>query len=178
MYDMATDSAGNIHLVASGRIEESSEEINIFHLVWDGEAWTGPYRISDTERWSMYPRIAISDGNNLHMVWFDKLGTDFGFSQEGPRSVWYSHSQSSAPPQTPLPPNLPATATAPVTATPISMLPATPYPTAQLAEVDVSRMLGDLETENDELMQIALGLALVGALIGVVVAIRQRMRGR
>ena len=43
MYDMTTDSAGRIHLIAVGRqSEDRIAPLSVYHLVWDGTAWSAP----------------------------------------------------------------------------------------------------------------------------------------
>jgi hypothetical protein len=126
-YDMAVDSAGTIHLVAAGQLSKEYPSRGIYHMAWDGKTWSSPVLIYDSERRrqdplvGMYPKIAVSQGNQLHVVWHTHAESNYG-----ERYIWYSSSQSPAPPQalpptptlTPMPSPVPAeiVALAPVSA--------------------------------------------------------------
>jgi hypothetical protein len=133
-YEMETDSAGNIHLVAVGRsrLPESSTDViplRIYHLTWDGTSWLEPETLAvytPNQGYPEYPRLAISEGNQLHVVWFTR-GEQFG--------VWYSSTQTDAPHQTPVPINTPTPTPLP-TSTPIPPPTATPLPTPEVSSAD------------------------------------------
>jgi len=104
-YSMATDSAGQIHLVMVGRYPENEvvpsvppDSLSVFHLIWDGSSWSQPEAIStlvgDVPEW---PRIAVGIGNQLHVVWFVRDQAHIWDSTNGQYEVWYSHGSSSAP---------------------------------------------------------------------------------
>lgn len=113
-YSMATDSAGVLHLVMVGRLAEQDQSLRVLHLAWNGSAWSLPEAIvsynGDSPEW---PRIAISNGNQINVVWFVR-GRDFVWAAAADYyKVWYSHSRSSAPfvAPTPWPTMLPPTPT-------------------------------------------------------------------
>ena len=166
LYDMATDSAGHIHLFVVGR--ESQEEdalVGVYHLVWDGVGWSTPMRIfASMGLYPEYPKIVVHEGNQLHAAWFTREGSVF--DQEVNREVWYSSSQSAAPhqPVTPLPP---PTLTPP-TATPTAIPTAMPYPTLSLEDTGLP---DGLYTESDDVFQLAIALSPV-ALVILVMAIK------
>jgi hypothetical protein len=107
--DAAVDSGGNIHLVwmehpASGAFVFTwYDGAQIFYSMWDGEGWTAPAKISRAAGGASRPRIAVSGGNKIHVVWTESpLGAING-------EIYYASSQSSAPAVAPQP--MPPTAT-------------------------------------------------------------------
>lgn len=97
-YSMASDSAGNLHLVAVGRVEKTQTDLNIVDLVWDGTEWAAPDIIAtykgDVPEW---PRIAINKGNQLNVVWFVRDEAHIWESDKGRYRVWFSQGYASAP---------------------------------------------------------------------------------
>lgn len=85
---MVFDSAGALHLVTSVDGPHGVEQI--FHVAWDGSAWSEPELVSAgtvASKSVEYPVLAISEGNRLHVAY------------EGDyRSVWYAEHRSNAPP--------------------------------------------------------------------------------
>jgi len=168
-YDMGTDSAGHIHLVAVGRsrLPENRGDrvpLGVYHLMWDGESWSEPRPIAvytEYEDFPEYPKLAISEGNQLHVVWFVR---EQQFGGEHYR-IFYSHAESAAPRQTPVPTPTPTATPAP-TATPLPAPTNTPIPTLP---PDSTGIPAGLYTENDEVGYLALGVAPV-ILIGAVIA--------
>jgi hypothetical protein len=114
---MATDSAGRVHLIVVG-YPTGSDWMSLLHSVWDGRGWSAPSVITAappipdyaplvaraaegpaarpllSPPYPEYPRLAISRGNRLHLVWFggDRLGID-----REPLGVWYSSAMTDAP---------------------------------------------------------------------------------
>ncbi len=93
VYDMVTDSAGHVHLVAVA-YPEGSDALSLVHLEWDGQSWRAPQIITAGQPFAEYPKVAISAGNQLHVVWFggdrnsiDRLGI----------GIWYSSASAAAP---------------------------------------------------------------------------------
>jgi hypothetical protein len=101
-YAMATDGAGNLHLVLVGRIAADQKTLSVLHLTWDGNAWSKPEAITtlmgDVPEW---PRIAVGLGNQLHVVWFVRDAENVWKSDSGKYRIWYARGTSSAPPATP-----------------------------------------------------------------------------
>jgi len=167
MYGMDTDSAGHIHLVMVGRrIPDSNAALGVYHLEWDGRAWSAPEKIYEGPGFPEYPKITISQGNHLHVAWFirESLWDDKG---TGPHQVWYSSSRSAAPYQvvTPVPTATPMTPT--FTPSPIAPT-ATPYPSLHLEQVGLP---DGLKTESDDVFRLAIALAPVALLVLVVMAV-------
>jgi hypothetical protein len=97
-YAMATDSAGNIHLVMAGRLEETEKLNRLLHLTWDGEKWLPPETIvsykGDVAEW---PRIAVSNGNQLNVSWFVRTADTIWLASPEYYKVYYSRSRADAP---------------------------------------------------------------------------------
>jgi hypothetical protein len=172
-YDMATDSAGNIHLVAVGRLMPASPgdvlPLGVYHLVWDGAVWATPEPIAVYEPGAglpEYPKLAISEGNQLHVVWFVREG----LAGMVPMRVFYSHSQSQSPRQTPAPTLAP-------TVTPLPAPESTPMvsvtPTlSKIPNIDESPQ--DLFTESDEIQRLVIVLSPIVLLVALIAWARVR----
>ena len=97
-YSMATDSLGNLHLVIVGRITELQKSLNVLDLVWDGTEWTKPDIVAtytgDVPEW---PRVAVGNGNQIHVVWFVRDEAHIWDSGSGRYRVWYSKGEADAP---------------------------------------------------------------------------------
>lgn len=120
-FDMVTDSAGRVHLAVVA-YPQGSTSPSLLHLVWNGRQWSAPTVIvaappvpeyaaaTDTTAnpttakplistpYPEYPRLAISQGNRLHLVWFggDRLAVD-----REPIGVFYSTIEVDAPVERP-----------------------------------------------------------------------------
>jgi hypothetical protein len=103
-YSMATDSAGDVHLVLVGRTARDQRSLSVLHAAWNGSTWSGPESIStlmgDVPEW---PRIAIGLGNQLHVTWFVRDQAHIFDTENGKYQVWYSRGTSAAPATPPLP---------------------------------------------------------------------------
>lgn len=95
--DMATDSAGIVHLVAAGRTAPESTENAMYHVAWDGKSWGKPEEIFRTKGTAEWPRIAIASGNELHATWFERPEGTVWNSEGGRYRVWYSQAKTTAP---------------------------------------------------------------------------------
>lgn len=164
MFDMATDSGGSVHLLVVGRVSTEQELPGVYHLVWDGAAWSPPTQVFAGAGFPLYPKILVSQGNRLHAVW-SELSDEF---RSDNNEVWYSSSLAASPPQTPVP--SPAS-TRPPTPTPgPSPAPTvTAYPTIPPG---TSGLPTGLYTENDELLRLGLALSPVVLIVAVLAAVR------
>lgn len=90
---LALDSGGTLHLVTSVNGPKRIEQI--FHLTWDGSAWSEPQLISagtEAENSVEFPCLAIGGGNRLYVVY------------EGDyRRLWFTEGRSASPPLAPRP---------------------------------------------------------------------------
>jgi hypothetical protein len=101
-YAMATDSAGAIHLICVGRTSEDQKSLSLLHLVWNGSSWSAPETITtligDVLEW---PRIAVRNGNQLHVVWYVRDEKHiWGEAEDGSERqfrIWYAQALTSAP---------------------------------------------------------------------------------
>ncbi len=169
-YHMATDSAGIIHLVAVGRLGIPSNA-GLYHLTWNGSEWSAAEPIYTGDGYPEWPRIDISQGNHMHVVWFvrDQLGTEGGNYQ-----IWYSTGLADAP-EEPLPPTPTPTPT-PASTTPTlqpTAMPLATLPSAGL-RVDTER----IRSEMDDLAQLALAIVPLALLLGVFVVVVRITRTR
>lgn len=96
-YSMATDGAGNIHLVLVGRLDTASTVPSLLHMVWNGTAWLDPEVIYSREGITpVWPRIAIGLGNQLHVAWFT-TNTANTESASADYRIWYARKTTSIP---------------------------------------------------------------------------------
>ncbi len=167
MYDMASDSAGRVHLLVVGRQSPDRDApLGVYHLVWDGESWSDPDRIfAETELCPEYPKIVLHEGNQLHTAWFTREGDVW--DDEVSREVWYSSSQSPAPHQPVAP--LPTLTPIPPTPTRMPIPTATPYPTVSF---EYTGLPDGLRTVSDDLLRLAIALSPVILVILVVMAVK------
>ena len=189
-YAMATDSAGNVHLVLAGRTHPDQTSLDVIHVTWDGATWSQPEVIAtypaDVPEW---PRIAIGHGNELHVVWFMRDQANIWNSSEQEYKIWYAQSLSSAPRTTPV--ALPTVTPTPVpaviatsTATPTLTPSPTPTATREPGLREVSLPAGTIDviyTDMDEISLLVKSLVptiLVIALVVVGVRLRRRSTWR
>jgi hypothetical protein len=175
MYDMAADSAGHIHLVVVGRrVQDNYAPLGVYHLEWDGTAWSGAERIYGEMGFPEYPKIAVSQGNQLHVTWFVRE-SQWGDPDAGPHQVWYSSGQSTAPHQvvTPLPTATFMSPTFVPRSTPTPT--ATPHPTLSADDVGLP---DGLKTEGDDVVRLAIALSPVAVVVLIVMATRMGWFGK
>jgi hypothetical protein len=94
-YDMATDSAGRLHLVLVA-YADGLPYMSLLHSEWLGYTWGAPEVVASgaTAPYPEWPRIAISEGNHLHVVWF---GGNAASVDRVPIGIWYSTKTNDAP---------------------------------------------------------------------------------
>lgn len=184
-YSMATDSAGSVHLVMAGKTNPTAKFLSLLHLVWNGLEWSAPESIRDYQgdvpEW---PRIAVGNGNQLHVVWFERDKAHILTSTFGYYTVWYANKVVDAPAIPAIfSPTLAPTPSP--TATQTKILTAAPSPQPTLAPIQYAVSSSDIlgikkpaYHEADYLLMIAktliptvffLGLVILG-----VVVIRRR----
>lgn len=101
-YAMATDSAGNVHMIMVGRTAGDQTSLSVLHLTWDGSSWSAPEVIAtlagDVPEW---PRIAIGNGNQMNVVWFVRDQKHiWGETPDGSPfeyRIWYARGMSGTP---------------------------------------------------------------------------------
>jgi hypothetical protein len=170
-YTMATDSDGNIHFVFVGRLSAEDEDLEILHLTWNGTSWSKPEVITqlkgDVPEW---PRLSISLGNRLNVVWFVRQQAHIWDSDSAKYRVWFSQAtiQSTA-----VKPNLRPTAASAVVSTP-SPTPyvtptATPMPPALAAALKAPMSDFNIYSEYDDMILMAKSLLPGVLLLGFVI---------
>lgn len=173
LYDMATDSAGHIHLLVVGHLSTkqvaSSVEQGLpglYHFKWDESNWSAPVPVYEGDWYPEYPHLVIERGNQLHATWF--VRKDPWEEVVAPYQVWYAHGQSQAPAETPVPrPSLTPTAA------PVAVSTATPLPTLYPTIAPGSSTLPTgLYTESDELLRLAVALLPLVVLALLVIIVR------
>ncbi|RRR70938.1 MAG: exo-alpha-sialidase [Candidatus Viridilinea halotolerans] len=108
-YSLAVDSANRLHLLMVGFPTESPAGIPmVLHLIWDGQGWSAPEVVYQSEKRPMWPRAVVAQGNELHAVWF----TYTAVSDWGERRIWHNSRPLSSPQVAASPPRpLPTAAT-------------------------------------------------------------------
>jgi hypothetical protein len=176
VYDMATDSAGNIHLLAGCYIQVETATAqdaspSLCHLIWDGANWSPPIPVYDGEWYPEYPHLVISRGNQLHATWFVR---DYLKDNARPSQVWYAHGQLNVPAETPVPLPTPTSTPTPLLPTPVPTATPTPFIDPALVNIPAQpESTASIYTENDDvllLVQSLLPAMLIVAL--VIVGIR------
>jgi hypothetical protein len=92
-YDMVTDSAGHVHVVLVG-YPSGSAAMSLIHSEWNGSQWLAPQVVTSGAPFPEYPKLAIGQGNKLHLIWFG--GNRETIDRDG-IGIWYSAATSSAP---------------------------------------------------------------------------------
>jgi hypothetical protein len=183
VYDMATDSAGHIHLLVVGYLSTESVAPDIdqgppglYHFEWDGKSWSLPSRVYEGGWYPEYPHMVIDRGNQLHTTWFIR---EDPWNTVPPYQIWYAHGQSQAPAETPVmgptitPTHEPEVVVTPKsTPTSVPTLPPTPTPTLDPGLTQGSVPPGITEsiyTETDDLVLLVKSLIPAALVIAVVV---------
>lgn len=169
-YSMATDSAGNVHLVLVGRLDSTATLPSLLHMVWNGTAWSDPEVIYSQEGTTpVWPKIAVGLGNQLHVAWFttNNAASD---SESADYRIWYSRSTAAAP----------AAAAAPYptpTALPIGTATPEITPTSPVAAVDAlpaEVAFESLKTEVDDYAIVAISILPVLLLCALLLLMARR----
>lgn len=167
-----SDSAGNVHLLVLGYLQPLEVNLSLIYVVWDGQAWSQPYRLYTSVDPPEWPRIAVGMGNSVHATWFTRDQAHIADPERGRYRVWAARRLADAPLLTPAPTLVPtptptATPAAPAVATP------TPMPTVPAG----SALPDDIYTDADDAARLAIALAPVAGLIGLIFIVRRLGRG-
>lgn len=165
---MAQDSAGTLHLITCANPPTAGVS-QTFHTEWQGESWSGPQAISGEFYGGEGPSVAVSGGNQLHVVWFS-YGGHVGSSQYG---IYYAMGQGPAPsvsfqPKAEL---LPTATASPSVPTPTAVSPSPTRPIVSSSVVKMQMVDGSFLTHSAELAFLA-GLVPVMLLIAVVLFVQ------
>jgi hypothetical protein len=173
---MATDSAGDLHLLAVARRAPSEAVPGLYHLVWRvaEQRWLPPEPLSANELYPEWPQLVIAEGKRLHAAWFTRSASDLHTAEKSAYQVWYSSRTLDAPAIRveiqPTPtirptetPTVAAVKPVPQQTLPLEALLA-PQPTSVRSEAPILRSIG-----------MALLPALAICLAALLIALRRRM---
>ena len=178
-YAMATDSAGDVHMIMMGRTSEEQTSLSVLHLTWDDSNWSAPEVIAtlagDVPEW---PRIAIGDGNQMHVVWFVRDQKHiWGDSPDGSPAdyrIWYSGRASGAPEVVatplPVPTAIPETQAAPEALTP------SPAPTSNQLSASATRVDSTYNETDGVILLLQSLLPVVLLIVALLIGVRIRRR--
>ncbi len=182
-YDMAVDSAGHIHLLASGYMMGSEQPgaptpqagaSGLYQFEWDGQNWYPPNLLYRGGWLPEYPKLVIDHGNQLHAVWYLRQGGNSAV----PYQIMYAHGVSSSPRTEPQP--LPTLPPADVGTSSGAAAPLRPSATPELAPTatwvaSTPASAASLYSEwgNYGLILLSI-LPVVGLIIGVAIIARKR----
>lgn len=176
--EMTADNAGDLHLVLVGRTANDQKSLSVLHLSWNGSVWSEPDPVTtllgDVPEW---PRMAISEGNVLNVVWFVRPKAQI-WTGGGDYQIWYARGSSSAPAIAPVewPTSTPTPISAiAVVATPTLASTVTPSPTPTLDPSLLQVSIPDgantsIYSDNDEVLLLAQSLLPAILIIVIVVA--------
>jgi hypothetical protein len=178
-YDMATDSAGHIHLLVTGYQVASDGRRGatpgLFHYEWDGQRWYPPTVVYTGGLIPEYARLVIERGNQLHATWFVRHDA---YSSVMPHEVMYASGISAAPAIEPAVPvatyeftnTVEVVESAQSTSTPVLQI----TPTLEPVDIESS---ASLYTEYDEYAVLLISLIPVSLILGaIMIIVRRRQR--
>lgn len=191
-YHMAGDSANHLHFVMAGKLPNSPPgTYSILHVEWNGSKWSEPRPIYNvTDGLPVWPRVAVANGNQIHIVWFVRRALQTPSTGESGRDyryqVWHAQGRSSAPEIAPVVVPTPTATPTPAivvmstpTFTPTPLPTPTPTLDPLLSQLPAAADLtGTIYTDMDDILLLLKSLlpAAVGVVI-VVIGIR-KFRGR
>jgi hypothetical protein len=175
-FALANDSAGRVHLIAVGRKSKDQTSPGVYHLVWDGAAWSKPEELYQNGTFIEFPDIAVSNGNRLHVVFSTRDRNRLSGTPDSSYQIWYTTAETDAPAATraPLP-----TFTPQPTDTPTPLATAEPTRRPTLTPVAASsNSSGDAPAMSNPFLPIVVGVAPVLVLMAVVLVLNRVLRHR
>ncbi len=172
-FAAAMDTNGITHLISSGRKSKPQIVPALYHVAWDGTAWTAPQEIYASELLPENPTLVIGNGNQLHVSFATR---NRGDGEATTSQIWYTTAQTDAPAATrvPLPtftPEPTRTPTAEPTQTP------TPLPSPTPLTADNADSASDVSAINTQL-PVLIGVVPVLAILVIVIVWFTAFRGR
>ena len=176
-YAMATDSAGNIHLLAVVRRAPDAAAAELVHLTWSGvnHNWSeAETLVADAKLRPEWPQLIVADGNRLHATWFTRNADDLYLSDTtAAYKVWYSTQTVDAP-----------AVAVEIVPTPTPVVVPTPTPAADVKQADVVLAAEALraapplpvKSEGPLMRNLGLSLAAPVLLFGILLALVLRKR--
>jgi hypothetical protein len=80
---LAMDSTGHLHAV--WRQQFGGDATQIVYATSDGSTWSTPVAVSPSSAFQLFPSIAVSSQNTLHVVWTE-TPDDVGYPQDDPKT--------------------------------------------------------------------------------------------
>ena len=180
-YDLAPDSAGTLHLLAVG-YPQGSSAMSLLHSEWSGLTWSAQrtVRVAASAPFPEWPRLAVTQGNRLHAVWF---GGDKPDIDRTPMGIWHSTLVTDAPfvaplarpvvSPTPAAPAATSTSSIPLRLEPLPATKTNQPARAQLAGQPASAGSEAADLESSARMSLPASLAGVGLLLAGAYAARR-----
>jgi hypothetical protein len=164
---MGTDSAGNLHLVTAADSPEVPSP-RVFHSTWRDGRWADFDLVSGPWSFVEAPALAVSAGNQLHVVWYHTRTDD-----PDEYGIWYATGLADAPAVAPRPlPTAPAPRLVPG-ATPSAAVAASTAPTVPLAPPGASSER-HLDYDTKTWLPYAAGTLPPVLIVGLYLALRVR----
>ena len=85
---MITDSAGTLRLFSAGTLDWKQRQ-GVYWSRWTGSEWTNPWPLDLSSDGPHRIRLAVADGNTLHVVWQAR--------QAEPRTIFHAWARTTAP---------------------------------------------------------------------------------
>jgi hypothetical protein len=176
-YSMARDSAGALHLICVGRTSADQQSLSLLHLRWSDSVWYSPEPLNSPAGYvPEWPRIAVGEGNKLHVVWFVRDQENLYNSDGGHYQVWYVEGKADAPAvaRAPLPTFVPTPTVEAAAQAAAALATKTPVPGFS---TEMSNEITDPRMQEIETLKIlALTLAPTVMLIGAVILVTRLRR--
>lgn len=175
-FAVATDSAKAVHLIAIGRAAKNQDLSAVYHLKWDGQAWSSSSVVYAGDQFIELPTLAIANGNRLHVAFSTRDRYRISGDPDSSYQVWYTSLVTDAPAAT-------RVALAPLTATPTATatVGATASPTRRATATPALDESGEPTAPNDAAdpqLPILIGVVPVVILLGVVILANFVLRRR
>lgn len=174
-FATAIDSAKAVHLIAVGRASKTQDLAAVYHMKWDGQAWSTPAVVYQADQFIELPALAIANGNHLHVMFSTRDRYRISGSPDSSYQVWYTTlvADAAAATRVPLASLTPTTTTTPTMAATGT---ATRRPSAT-PESDTTE-ISDTNTNVNPQLPIVIGVAAVGGILVLVFGINFIARRR
>lgn len=98
-YDLVTDLAGAVHLVAVGYDEVTDQGPALYHLEYRQDRWLPPNRIyyNPQIKRPEWPTLEVGPRNDLHVTWFIRVGDGRNAADVGSLYIYYAERSATLP---------------------------------------------------------------------------------
>lgn len=117
-FALAEDSANAVHLVAVGRASKTQDLAAVYHMQWDGQAWSAPAVVYQGDQFIELPTLTIANGNHLYVMFSTRDRYRISGEPDSSYQVWYTSlvTDAAAATRVPLPSLTPTSTTTPTIA--------------------------------------------------------------